>query len=157
YNPFPQPISNISQPYTNSEGLTLGGCQYCGHCERSGCEANAKAGPHVCILPKLHEDPKFTLPPRPRGSRLVYDQQRKKVTGVDQADAGTGEEYERRAGLVVLPAYVFGNVSLMFHSGIGEPYDPVTQKGTVGRNYCYQLSRIGITMFFENKEFNPFM
>ena len=39
YNPFPQPISNSSQPYTNSEGLTLGACQYCGHCERAGCEA----------------------------------------------------------------------------------------------------------------------
>src|SRR3954447_24202962 len=51
YNPFPQPISHASRPYVNSEGLTLGGCQYCGFCERNGCEANAKAGPHVCILP----------------------------------------------------------------------------------------------------------
>jgi len=40
YNPFPQPISNSSRAYTNSEGLTLGECQYCGHCDRNGCEAN---------------------------------------------------------------------------------------------------------------------
>jgi gluconate 2-dehydrogenase alpha chain len=45
----------------------------------------------------------------------------------------------------------------MFHSGIGEPYDPATGKGAVGKNYCYQLSRMGVTMYFENKEFNPFM
>jgi len=52
---------------------------------------------------------------------------------------------------------VFGNVSLLFHSGIGEPYDPVTGRGVVGKNYCYQLSRMGVTMFFEDREFNPFM
>ena len=79
------------------------------------------------------------------------------MTGVVYTDTRTGEEYEQPAGLVVLSAYVFGNISLLFHSGIGEPYDPVTGKGAVGKNYCYQLSRMGVTMFFENKEFNPFM
>jgi hypothetical protein len=67
YHPFPQPASTVSQPYINSEGLTLGGCQYCGHCERAGCEANAKAGPHVCVLPVLRADPKFDFA-RARGS-----------------------------------------------------------------------------------------
>jgi gluconate 2-dehydrogenase alpha chain len=157
YHPFPQPISNASRPYTNIEGLTLGACQYCGHCDKSGCEANAKAGPHVCILPLLRSDPKFTLRPRAWVSRLIYDKTARKVTGVVYTDTRSGEEYEQPAGLVVLSAYVFGNISLLFHSGIGEPYDPSTGKGAVGKNYCYQLSRMGVTMFFENKEFNPFM
>jgi gluconate 2-dehydrogenase alpha chain len=157
YNPFPQPISNCSRPYVNSEGLTLGECQYCGHCDKSGCEANAKAGPHVCVLPLLRAEPKFTLRSRAWVSRMIYDKAAKKVTGVVYTDTRTGEEYEQPAGLVVLSAYVFGNISLMFHSGIGEPYDPVTGKGAVGKNYCYQLSRMGVTMYFENKEFNPFM
>src|SRR5712692_2349735 len=157
YHPFPQPTSNVSRPYVNSEGLTLGGCQYCGFCERAGCEANAKAGPHICIMPLLRADPKFTLRARSWVSRLVYDKAARKVTGVVYTDTRTGEEYEQPAGLVVLSAYVFGNVSLMLHSGISEPYEPATQKGAVGRNYCYQLSRIGISMFFEGKQFNPFM
>src|SRR5262249_53875894 len=148
----PQPISNSSQPYVNSEGLTLGGCQYCGHCDKSGCEANAKAGPHVCVLPVLRADSKFTLRTRSWVSRLVYDKKAKRVTGVLYPDTRTGEEYEQPASIVVLSAYVFGNISLMFHSRIGTPYDPVTQKGALGRNYCYQLSRMGVTMFFENKE-----
>src|SRR5256886_17177321 len=93
----PQPISNASRPYTNPEGLTLGGCQYCGFCERNGCEANAKAGPHVCILPKLREDPKFTLRPRSWVSRLLYDKAARKVTGVVFTDTRTGEEYEQPA------------------------------------------------------------
>jgi len=157
YHPFPRPASNSSQPYVNSEGLTLGGCQYCGFCERNGCEANAKAGPHVCVLPKLREEPKFTLRTRSWVSRLIYDKAARKVTGVVYTDTRTGEEFEQPAGIVVLSAYVFGNVSLLLHSGIGEPYDPASGKGAVGKNYCYQLSRMGVTLYFEDRNFNPFM
>jgi len=157
YHPFPQPASNASRPYVNSEGLTLGGCQYCGFCERNGCEANAKAGPQVCVLPVLRSEPKFSLRSRSWVSRLSYDKTAKKVTGVIFTDTRTGEEYEQPAGIVVLSAYVFGNISLLLNSGIGEPYDPVTQQGAVGKNYCYQLSRMGVTLFFEDKFFNPFM
>ena len=43
YHPFPRPSANASQPYTNPDGSKFGGCQYCGYCQRFGCEANAKA------------------------------------------------------------------------------------------------------------------
>jgi gluconate 2-dehydrogenase alpha chain len=157
YHPFPRPTSNCSQPYTNIEGLTLGTCAYCGFCDRNGCEANAKAGPQVCIMPKLREDPKFTLRTRAWVSRLTYDKAARKVTGVVYTDTLSGEEYEQPAGIVVLCAYVFSNVSLLLHSGIGEQYDPATGRGAVGRNYCYQLSRMGVTLYFEDRNFNPFM
>ena len=157
YSPFPRPASNCSRPYTNFEGLTLGACQQCGFCDRNGCEANAKGGAHVCILPVLRADSRFELRTRAWVSRLVYDKAARRVTAVVYTDLRTGEEFEQPAGLVVLSAYVFGNVSLLLHSGIGELYDPVTQRGTVGRNYCYQLSRIGVTMFFEDRDFNPFI
>ena len=157
HHPFPQPVSNASRAYTNPEGVTLGACEYCGFCDRNGCEANAKAGAHTTILPVLRLDPKFELRARSWVSRLMYDKAARKVTGVVYTDTRTGEEYEQPAGLVVLSAYVFGNVSLLFHSGIGEPYDPASGQGTVGKNYCYQLSRMGVTMFFEDKDFNPFI
>src|SRR5439155_15683857 len=102
-------------------------------------------------------DPRFTLRTGAWVSRLIYDKAGKRVTGVRYVDTATGEEFEQPAGIVVLSAYVFGNVALLFHSGIGEPYDPVTGKGVVGKNYCYQLSRMGVTMYFENAAFNPFM
>lgn len=157
YHPFPQPISNCSRPYVNNEGLQLGACVLCGHCDKAGCEANAKAGPLVCVMPKLREESKFTLRPHSWVSKVMYDKAGKKVTGVLYTDTRTGEEFEQPAGMVVLSAYVFGNISLMMYSGIGEPYDPQTQKGVIGKNYCYQLSRMGVTMFFEDKTFNPFM
>jgi gluconate 2-dehydrogenase alpha chain len=45
----------------------------------------------------------------------------------------------------------------MLTAGIGEPYDHKTGQGTVGKNYCYQISGNSVTVFFEDKEINPFM
>jgi len=39
---------------------------------------------------------------------------------------------------------------------IGAPYDPVSGKGTVGRNYCYQTSA-GARLMFDDKHFNTFI
>ena len=111
----------------------------------------------MAALPVLTADKNFELRPYAYVNELVYDKQAKKATGVLYTDTRTGEEFEQPANIVVLSAYVFGNVAMMLNSGIGEPYDPVTQKGAVGKNYCYQLSRMGVTMFFENAEFNQFM
>ena len=157
YHPFPCPSSNASEPYTNPEGMTLGACEYCGHCERFGCEANAKASPNVCILPALLADQKFELRTYAQVKELVYDKAARKVRAVRYVDTRSGEEYEQPAGLVILGAYVFNNVLLMLTAGIGEPYDHKTGKGAVGKNYCYQVSGNGITVFFADKEINPFM
>jgi gluconate 2-dehydrogenase alpha chain len=157
YHPFPGPASNASAVYTNPEGLTLGACEYCGHCERFGCEANAKASPNACVLPVLLADERFELRTHAYVKDLVYDKQARKVKSVRYVDTRSGEEYEQPAGLVILGAYVFNNVLLMRVSGIGEPYDPASGKGAVGKNYCYQVSGNSLTVFFEDKEINPFM
>lgn len=156
YNPFPAPAGNMSAPYVNPEGVRLGACQYCGHCERFGCEANAKSSPNTTLLPVLAKEPKVEIRDRCYASRLVYDKAGKKVTAVVYVDLRTGEEIEQPAGMVFLSAWVFGNTHMMLHSGIGQPYDPKTGKGVVGRNYCHQVqSQVGV--FFEGKEMNPFM
>jgi gluconate 2-dehydrogenase alpha chain len=79
------------------------------------------------------------------------------VKAVRYVDTRTGEEYEQPAGIVILGAYVFNNMLLMRLAGISEQYDPVTGKGALGRNYCYQVSGGNVTVFFADKEINPFM
>ncbi|UEM03483.1 GMC family oxidoreductase [Skermanella rosea] len=156
YHPFPAPAGNMSAPYVNPEGVRLGACQYCGHCERFGCEANAKSSPNTTLLPVLAKEAKVEIRDRCYASRLVYDKSGRKVTAVVYVDLRTGEEIEQPAGIVVLSAWVFGNTHMMLHSGIGRPYDPRTGKGVVGRNYCHQIqSAVGV--FFQDKELNPFM
>src|SRR5262249_6522432 len=62
----------------------------------------------------------------------------KRVSGVAYTNLLNGEEVEQPAGVVLLCAYAINNVHLMLLSRIGEPYDPVAQKGVIGKNYCYQ-------------------
>lgn len=50
---------------------------------------------------------------------------------------------------------MFNNAKLLMVSNIGEQYDPKTGKGTLGRNYCYQMN-MGTTAFFD-EQFNTFM
>ena len=155
YHPFPTPASNSSAAYTNPEGLTIGQCQYCGHCEYFGCETNAKASPLICLLPALTPDRKFELRIPCLCSRLIYDKQAKKVRGVVYIDRRTGEEIEQPADLVVLCAYPFNNTLLLLTAGIGEPYDPATGNGVVGKNYCQQTNS-GVQLFVDD-EINPFI
>ena len=61
YHPYPQPSANLSQPYTNPEGLALQQCVFCGFCERYACEHFAKASPQTIILPALLKSPNFEL------------------------------------------------------------------------------------------------
>ena len=156
YHPFPAPVAIASAAYNNSEGLTLGACEYCGFCNRIACEANAKASANTTIMPLLRRDPKFELRTRAFATKLIYDKPSKKVTSVVYTDLRTGEEFEQPANIVVLSSYVFGNTQALLLAGIGEPYEHTTGKGVVGKNYCYQFEA-GAEAFFEDKEWNPFI
>jgi len=156
YHPFPLPVAIASNAYRNSEGIALGACEYCGYCNRMACETNAKASAKTTVMPNLREETKFELRTRAFVSRLIYDKAGKRVTGVVYTDMRNGEEYEQPAGIVVLSSYVFGNTQQLLLAGIGEPYDPATGKGVVGKNYGYQFEA-GAEAFFEDKELNPYM
>jgi gluconate 2-dehydrogenase alpha chain len=156
YHPFPRPSANASQPYTNPDGSKFGGCQYCGYCQRFGCEANAKGSPHMTVIPIAMRNPNFELRTHSWVTKVLKDSDGKRVTGVTYTNVLNGEEFEQPANIVLLCAYAINNVHLMLLSGIGAPYDPVAQKGVIGKNYCYQTGA-GATLFFEGKYFNPFM
>ena len=156
YHPFPSPAANSSQPYTNPDGVAFGQCHYCGFCERFGCEANAKASPHFTVMPIAARNPNFELRTHANVMKVLLDSTGRKATGVVYVDA-RGREFIQPADLVVLSAYALGNVALMLWSGIGKPYDPVTNTGVIGRNYAYQASS-GATLFFDEKTYiNSFM
>src|SRR4030088_558715 len=156
YHPFPRPSANASRAYTNPDGSKFGACQYCGYCPRRGCEANAKGSPHLTVIPIAMRNPNFELRTHSWVTKVLKDSDGKRVTGVTYTNVLNGEEFEQPAGMVLLCAYAINNVHLMLLSGIGEPYDPVAQKGVIGKNYSYQTGA-GATLFFEGRRFNPFM
>ncbi len=105
----------------------FGACQYCGYCQRFGCEANAKGSPHITVIPIAMRNPNFELRTHSWVTKVHQGSDGKKVTGVTYTNVLTGEEFEQPADMVLLCAYALNNVHLMLLSGIGQPYDPVTQ------------------------------
>jgi gluconate 2-dehydrogenase alpha chain len=155
YKPHVNPIAAQTQAYTNPYKLMLGQCIRGGFCTSHACSQGAKANPSTTVIPALLKQENCEIRPLSNVIRVNLDSDRKRATGVTYLDA-SGREFEQPADIVVLGAYTFNNVRLMLLSGIGAPYDPVANRGVVGRNYSYQ-SHGRVTMFFEEKAFNPFM
>jgi gluconate 2-dehydrogenase alpha chain len=154
-HPFPCPSGNLSEAYTNPLGVRLAPCTYCGFCEKFGCGNYSKASAQTTILPVLMRKQNFTLRTECEVLTINLDKDRKHATGVTYVDAG-GQEFEQPAELVILCAYITHNVRLLMLSGIGEIYDPATGKGTLGKNYCYQMNP-SVDLFFDDKLLNPFV
>jgi gluconate 2-dehydrogenase alpha chain len=155
YQPFPQPSGNLSQAYTNPDGITIGPCTYCGFCERFGCGNYSKASPQTTILPLLMQREIFEARTECEVTRINLDSAGKRATGVTYVDS-QGREWEQPAEMVFLCAFQMFNVQLLLLSGIGQPYDPGTGKGVIGRNFSYQTTS-NVLGFFDNKNFNPFI
>ncbi|WP_247729712.1 GMC family oxidoreductase [Halovivax limisalsi] len=157
YEPFMQPSANLSEQYTNPDGVQQGQCQYCGYCERFGCEWGAKASPITTVLPAARETGNYELRTHADVVELLYDADEGRVSGVRYVDRRTDQVYEQPADVVALTAYVLNNVRLLLLSDIGEPYDPETGEGVVGKNYCYQNFGAAATGFFDDEAWNLYM
>lgn len=156
YHPYPQPSSNLSEPYTNPEGLSMQACMFCGYCERYACEHYAKSSPQTILLPVLLKDKNFTLRTQAQVLRINLSKDRQHATGVTYVD-GAGREFEQPAKLVILGSFALNNVRMLLLSGIGKPYDPQSGQGTVGRNYAYQTMSAVQVFFDQSVNINPFM
>lgn len=156
YHPFPTPAANSSGVYTNPDGQKLGQCQYCGHCERFICEAQAKGSPEVLLYPMLKARKGFELRLHSHVLGVNYDRRAKRVTGVRYVDLHSGQEYEQPADVVVLGAFTMTNTKLLLLDKIGTPYDPMTGKGVVGKNFCYQTTS-SVSLFMKNRWMNPYL
>ncbi|GAA4701746.1 GMC family oxidoreductase [Brevibacillus fulvus] len=152
YHPYHMPSSNLSQQYTNPDGIARAACQYCAFCERFGCEFGAKADPVVTVIPVAQKTGNFELRTYSQVTRILHKDG--KASGVLYVDLKTGEEFIQEADVVVVTTYVIENTRLLLLSKLGVPYDPTTGKGVVGRNYTYQVYLGNAYGFFDDKEFN---
>ncbi len=152
YHPFPMPSSTLSQSYTNPDGISRIGCQYCGHCSLFGCMVGAKASPNFTLLPIALTKKGFSVRTHCNVRRVVH--KGAKAVGVIYVD-DSGTEYMQPADAVVLAAWTFNNARLLMLSGIGEQYDPMTGKGTLGKNATYAV-HVGLEFFLDRPQ-NIFM
>lgn len=154
-HPFTIPVANISQPYTNPLGVTMGACSYCGFCLAYGCGNFSKSSPQACIFPVLVRRPNFKVITQACVTRVNKAADGKTVTGVSFFDEH-GREWEQPADIVCLTAFQVDNVRILLNSQIGKTFDPKTGEGTIGRNFSFQTVS-GADIWFEDEQINPFI
>lgn len=157
YHPYALPAANASMQYTNTYGLQMGPCNFCGYCSGYDCYMYSKASPNINILPALRDDNDFTLITDAHVLKVNLDSDRRKATGVTYLDQRENREKTIEADLVILAAFQFHNVHLMLLSGIGKPYDPISNTGVVGRNFVYQTITTSRAWLSENQFTNQFV
>jgi gluconate 2-dehydrogenase alpha chain len=156
YHPYPAPSANISRAYTNPDGISRGACTYCGFCGRFGCMVGAKAQPTNLLLPVIAKRKNVSLRTGAWVRRILFDPPSKPAArGVSYVDT-RGQEVFQPASLVFLASWTFNNTRLLLLSGIGEPYDAASGRGTVGSNLTHQVSVPSATAFFD-QPLNRFM
>ena len=155
YHPFPVPAAQASQPYTNPYGVSMGECVYCGFCMNYGCEVSAKSVPQTTTLPAALDSGNFEV--RTNAAVIRINTSGNRATGVTYID-GQGREMEQPADIVALAAFTWSNSQLLMVSGIGEPYDPGTGTGLVGKNYAWHGASVFAPLAYEDGHiFNTFM
>jgi gluconate 2-dehydrogenase alpha chain len=154
YKPFIQPSANSPGNYTNPDGMTLGACNYCGHCERFGCHVGAKASPIVTVIPNALKSGRVEV--RPFSNVFRINQSSGRATSVSYYDQN-GIEQEQPADLVIVGSFTLNNTRLLLLSKIGQPYDPQANTGVVGRNFTHQLGGAGASGWYEDRTLNRFM
>ena len=153
YHPLPSPSANLSQAYRNPDGIVRPACQYCGFCERFGCMVGAKAQPTNVLMPVIARQKGVTIRTGANVRRVLHKDGQ--ASGVSYTDAN-GEEVTQPASVVMLASWTLNNTRLLLLSKIGEPYDPATGKGQLGRNLTHQAASRGVVLFFD-RPLNRFM
>src|SRR5690625_5444722 len=105
------PSANLSEQYENPDGETIQACQYCGFCERFGCEYGAKSTPNVTVIPTAEKTGNFELRTESNVVEILHENG--KARGVIYVDVKTGEEFEQPADVVVLTSYTLNNTRLL--------------------------------------------
>ena len=154
YHPFPNPSACVSRAWKNPYGNQIAPCNYCGYCSKYPCLNYSKASPQTAVMDSLKRMPNFSYEVNAEVIKVVLNDDKKTAKGVIYIDA-QGNECFQPAKIVVLSSFQLYNVRLMLLSGIGKPYNPITEEGVVGRNYAF-LSNGGATLFFKDKNFNPY-
>ena len=157
YHPYPAPGATLSTAYTNPDGVSRPACTFCGFCESFGCMIGAKAQPTTVLMPVIEKRKNISIRTGVSVRRIEHEGtgNRRRARGVTYIDSN-GEEVFQPAELVVLASWTLNNTRLLLLSGLGEPYNPATGKGNIGRNLTHQVLISAATVFFE-KPMNRFM
>lgn len=157
YHPFPQPASILSRAYRDISGRERSACIYCGFCTRYGCEVDAKASAVVSHIPMALDSGLYEIRKYSKVINVNVNSDGL-ATGVTYVDMQTGERHEQPADVVILSAFTLTNVRLLLLSrSEAHPNGIGNDRGMVGKNYTYQLTKTPASGVFEGRRFNLYM
>jgi len=108
----------------------------------------AKAQPTNTLIPIIQKKKNVSIRTGAWVRGIVHEtaQNSDRVRGVTYIDT-KGEEIIQPAELIFLASWTLNNTRLLLLSKIGEPYNPQTGKGLLGRNLTHQVS-FSVSAFF---------
>jgi len=131
-------IANLSQPHAGRAN-----CQFRDKCWL-GCPFGAYFSTQSATLPAAVATGNLTLRPFSIVSKLLYDKDAKKATGVEVLDAETNQTYEFKAKIVFVCASAFNSAWLLMNSATEVWPDGLgSSSGELGHNAMDHHFRVG--------------
>ncbi len=142
-------VANLTAPI---EGRT--NCQYRSRCWE-GCPFGGYFSTQSSTLPAAMKTGNLTVRPFSIVTRLIYDKDSKKATGVEVLDAENNQTYEYHAKIVFLNASALNSTWVLFNSATDIwPEGLGSSSGELGRNvmdHHYNLGASGTIEGYEDK------
>lgn len=131
-------VANLTVPHKGRSA-----CQYRNKCWL-GCPFGAYFSTQSSTLPAAMKTGNLTLRPFSIVTRVLYDKDSKKATGVEVLDAETNQTYEYKAKLVFLCASAFNSTWVLFNSATDIwPEGLGSSSGELGHNVMDHHFRCG--------------
>jgi len=133
-------IANITEPKPEHNRVN---CQYRNRCWR-GCSFGAAFSTQSSTLPAAMKTGNLTLRPWSIVTRLLYDRDSKRATGVEVIDAETHQTYEYKAKIVFVNASSFNSTWILMNSATDIWPDGLgSSSGELGHNVMDHHFRCG--------------
>ncbi len=108
-------VANLSEAKKEQLGSGRGACQYRNRCSW-GCPFGAYFSTQSCTLPPAAKTGRLTLRPDSIVSEIMYDENKKRATGVRVIDAVTMDSREYFAKIIFVCGSTLGSTTLMLNS-----------------------------------------
>lgn len=141
WHPFAGPAAINSKTYQGRSP-----CMYHGFCNKGGCHADAKNGPHLTTIPKAQKTGHLTVVTRAHVTTIEADANGR-VSGVHYVTNGV--EYFQPAKVVLVASYTYENSRLLLLStSKAYPHGLSNNHGQVGRHYFSHAQGAGVAALF---------
>jgi choline dehydrogenase-like flavoprotein len=141
--------ANLTQPHNDRTN-----CQYRNRCWR-GCPFGAYFSTQSATLPAAMKTGKLALRPFSLVSKILYDKDKKKATGVEIVDTTDNKTYEFKSKIIFLCASAFNSAWVLMNSATDIWPDGLgSSSGELGHNvmdHHFRCGASGVVEGFEDK------